>query len=423
MKNSSPRAAAKPPAAAHVSATASATTVAPEPDLDAALASVLELMAIAGPSRQEGPVRQHVERQLLAAGARPEWLHMDRAHRASPGEVGNLILRLPGTRRGPRRLLMAHLDTVPLCVGCQPVLEKSRQSPRGIVRSADPATALGADNRAGTAVLLAAARALLTQGLEHPPATFLWTVQEEIGLCGAQNADLALLGRPKLAFNWDGGPPEKITVGATGAYRFQITITGLASHAGNAPEKGVSAIAIAALAIARLHEQGWHGLVERGSRRGTSNVGVIAGGEMTNVVAPQATVRAECRSHDPKFRLQIARAIERAFTQAAGDVKSAAGERGRVAIQRQLDYESFLLDSREPCVLAAEAAVASVGLTPFRAVSNGGLDANGLSARGIPTVTMGCGQQNVHTTSERLDVAMFEGACRVALRLATGFAG
>lgn len=392
---------------------------APQPDLDQALADVMALMALPGPSRQERPVWQHVERQLLAAGARPEWIQMDNAHQLSAGDVGNLILKLPGTRRGPRRMLMAHLDTVPLCVGCRPVLEKTPALPLGTVRSADSKTALGADNRAGTAVLLSTAREILRRGLEHPPLTFLWTVQEEIGLCGAEHANLAILGRPKLAFNWDGGPPEKLSVGATGAYRFQIEITGLASHAGNAPEKGISAIAIAALAIAELHKQGWHGLVVRGTRRGTSNVGVLNAGDMTNVVAPRAELRAEVRSHDPKFRLQIAKAVEGAFRRAARAVKSSDGRRGSVVIQRQLDYESFLLGSEEPCVLAAEAAVRGAGLEPFRAVSNGGLDANWLTARGIPTVTMGCGQQNVHTTSERLDVAMFNNACRIALRLAT----
>jgi tripeptide aminopeptidase len=42
-----------------------------------------------------------------------------------------------------------------------------------------------------------------------------------------------------------------------------------------------------------------------------------------------------------------------------------------------------------------------------------------MTAHGVPTVTLGCGQMNPHTTSERLDVAAFQTACRVALRLAT----
>ena len=115
---------------------------------------------------------------------------------------------------------------------------------------------LGADDRAGVAVVLSAALAILRNKLPHPPLTFFWPIQEEIGLYGARFADLGLLGEPKLAFNWDGGSLDRVTVGATGGYRMQIDIEGLASHAGVCPEQGVSAIAIAGLAIAELAARG-----------------------------------------------------------------------------------------------------------------------------------------------------------------------
>src|SRR4029079_16512835 len=146
-----------------------------------------------------------------------------------------------------------------------------------------------------------------------PPLTFFWPIQEEIGLYGARNVDVKLLGGPKLAFNWDGGTAEKATLGATGGYRMQIDIRGLASHAGVSPELGVSAIAIASLAIGRLYVEGWHGRIEKGKRRGTSNIGYIHGGEATNVVTDRVELKAEARSHDPKFRQQIVCAIEKAF--------------------------------------------------------------------------------------------------------------
>ena len=77
--------------------------------------------------------------------------------------------------------------------------------------------------------------------------------------------------------------------------------------------RGVSAIAIASLAIADLARGGWHGLVEKGKSGGTTNVGFIHGGEATNVVTDRVTLKAEARSHDPKFRGQIIAAIEKAF--------------------------------------------------------------------------------------------------------------
>ena len=387
-----------------------------EPDLSSAFELVIKLMAVPGTSGQEEKVSEFIVKQLRKAGAPAAAITLDDAHLKSPlrGSTGNLVLSLPGTLRGPRRLLMAHLDTVPLCVGCKPVCKGD------VVLSANDGTGLGADNRAGCAVILAAALHLLRHKLPHPPLTFLWAVQEEVGLHGAHYARLSNLGKPKLAFNWDGGPAEKLTIGATGAYRMSIEIAGLASHAGGAPEHGVSAITIAALAIADLQAHGWLGDVQKNGRRGTSNIGVIEGGAATNVVTDRVFLRAECRSHDAAFRKEILSEFERAFERAAASVRNAAGVAGKVRLQSQLDYEAFRLDDREPCVLAAEAAVRSTGAEPMRAITNGGLDANWLTARGIPTVTLGCGQQNVHTTAERLDVPAFERACRIALRLATG---
>lgn len=387
----------------------------PEPDLKAALNRVLELMAIPGKSGEERRVAETITRHLRKAGVPASAITSDDAHRHTPydGQVGNLVLTLPGTLRAPRRLLMAHLDTVPLCVGCRPVRK------RGAVHSADPTTGLGADDRAGCAVVLTAALEIVRHRLPHPPLTFFWPVQEEVGLYGARFAKLSLLRKPRLAFNWDGGPAEKLTIGATGAYRMTIEITGLASHAGGAPEQGVSAITAAGLAIAKLQAGGWLGDVRRGERHGTSNIGVIQGGAATNVVTDRVQLRAECRSHDPEFRREILTAFEQAFQHAAGTVRNVVGVTAQATINSRLDYEAFRLDEHEPCVLAAEAAVRRTGGSPYRAITNGGLDANWLTARGIPTVTLGCGQHNVHTTGEQLDIASFEDACRIALRLAT----
>jgi tripeptide aminopeptidase len=387
----------------------------PEPNLRAARALLLELLAIPGVSGAEKGVAERIVKRLREAGCPADAIAFDSAHRKTPlaGEVGNLIVKLPGTLPGPRRLLMAHMDTVPVCRGAKPVVAGR------FVKSADPATGLGGDDRAGVTVVLAAACEILRHGLPHPPLTLLFAIQEEVGLYGARFVKAADLGRPKLAFNFDGGAAEKLTVGATGGYRLDIAIEGIASHAGVAPEKGVSAIAIAALAVARLVEEGWHGLVEKGGKRGTSNVGVIQAGAATNVVAESARLRAEARGHDPAFRGRIVAAIEKAFADAAKRVRSADGKTGRVTCDGRLDYEAVRLADDEPCVAAARAAVRGLGLEPRTEVSNGGLDANWMAAHGIPTVTLGCGQMDIHTTHERLDLAAFETACRIALRLAT----
>jgi len=375
----------------------------------------MKLMAIVGKSGQESQAAGYVTQALLKAGAAPVSIKSDAAHRRSPngGECGNLVMKLPGTVRAPRRMLSAHLDTVPICVGSEP------RRKGHIVRSANPATGLGADNRAGTAVLLSTALHLLQHQLPHPPLTFCWFVQEETGLLGARHVSKGLLGNPKLAFNWDGGGATKLTIGATGGYRLKIEIDGLASHAGGAPEKGISAISIAALAIADLQQNGWHGLIRKGNHEGTSNVGFIEGGEATNVITDHVVIRAEARSHHPGFRKRIVTQIEKAFQKAVKQVKSSEGKMGQVRIEGRLDYESFRLSTREPCIQAAQAAVQSLGQQAVLAIANGGLDANWTTRHGIPTVSLGCGQANAHTVSESLDIREYQLACQIALQLAT----
>lgn len=386
------------------------------PNLRRAVELAMRLMKIPGPSGKEARVADYIVGQLVRAGAPASAIRTDKAHQRTPykGNIGNLVLQLPGRIRGPRRLFSAHLDTVPICVGAKPVRRGA------LIVSADPATGLGADDRAGSAVLLTTALELLQRDLPHPPLTFCWFVQEETGLHGARCMSKSLLGKPQLAFNWDGGSPAKLTIGATGGYRLQIDIGGIASHAGGAPERGVSAITIASLAISDLQRTGWHGRIVRGRNEGTSNFGVIQGGVATNVVPDSARIQAEARSHDARFRGQIVKRIEEAFRQAARKLTNDQGQSGTVKIRGRLDYEAFRLATDEPSVLAAEAGVRSIGREPLRAIANGGLDANWLTAHGFPSVTLGCGQLNQHTHGEALDIANYQDACRIALHLATG---
>jgi tripeptide aminopeptidase len=387
----------------------------PKIDESAAIERVIKLMSIRGKSCEEAAVVRFITDELVRGGVPVSAIKVDQVNKKSPagGEVGNLIVTLPGTKRGPRRLLMGHLDTVPLCVGSKPV-QRGRT-----ISSADPTTALGGDDRSGAAVVLTAILEMIKHDLAYPPLTLFWPVQEEIGLYGARFVAVPKLGNPKLCFNWDGGSAASACIGATGAYDLEIEIDGIASHAGVHPEGGVSAIAVASLAIAELAQNGWHGLIIKGKNTGTSNIGVIGGGEATNVVTPRVRIRGEVRSHDGRFRKRLVDEFRKAFERAARSVTNDIGKAGRVRFEYDLSYESFRLPENEPAVQAALGAIRAVGLDPSTRISNGGLDANWLSARGLPTVTLGSGQQNVHTVDESLSVDDYLSACRIGLLLAT----
>ena len=381
----------------------------------AAVSRVTKMMAIPGKSGEESVIAEFIKSELQKAGVPESAIQHDSAHRKSHlgGQVGNLIVKLPGTVKRTRRLLMGHIDTVPLCVGCRPVRDGD------LIRPKDPTTALGGDNRAGACVVLTTALEILKRKLPHPPLTLLWPVQEEVGLVGARHVGVSKLGNPKLSFNWDGGPPNMLVVGATGDVNIEVEVSGIASHAGAHPEDGVNAAAIASLAIADLTRDGWHGLIQKGRNSGTSNIGSISGGEATNVVMPNVHVRAEARSHDPKFRQRIVNQFRKTFQKAARELQNSAGKRGSVEFESNLKYESFRINLTEPSIEAAKSVMESLGMEPEYRISNGGLDANWMTANGIPTVTMGCGQQGIHTVDEKLNIESFLLACRVAMRLAT----
>jgi tripeptide aminopeptidase len=104
-----------------------------------AIERLMRFLAVEGVTGQEKMIGQEVIRALLEAGVPRRNIKYDKANERIPlpTQTGNLIVHLPGTKRGPRRLFMTHLDTVPLCAGAKPVLHGRRIKPAG-------KTALGA---------------------------------------------------------------------------------------------------------------------------------------------------------------------------------------------------------------------------------------------------------------------------------------
>ncbi len=260
---------------------------------------------------------------------------------------------------------------------------------------------------------------ILRGGLAHPPLTFLFTVGEEIGLWGARTVRLSDLGRPKMGFNIDGGDPADLAIGALGADRWEVDVLGRSAHAGAHPDHGVSATLIASMAIQQVAARGYFGKIRKKAKRGTSNVGVIRGGEATNQVTDHVYVKGESRSHDPRFVAEITAAYRKAFERAAARVKNNRGARGRIKFRARQDYRPFRLDRKAPVVRAAVDAVRAMGLQPRLLAVDGGLDANHLNARGMPTVTLGAGQHRPHTVDEYVDIRQYLQGCRLALRVAT----
>ena len=384
---------------------------------------LLRLIACPGTTGNEQPIANLLQQELVAIGVPKSAIFQDEAHKKIPlpTPCGNLIVRLSGNAKGPTILFSTHMDTVPLCEGAVPIFspDKSKIIPQG-------KTALGGDNRTGCAVLVHLAAQLLQTDKPRPNITLLFTVREESGLHGARNLDTALLGDPAFGFNVDGGEPAKFIRGAVGAERWEAEIEGIASHAGVHPDKGVSATLVASLALAEAHQGGWFGKVVQGKHQGSSNAGILCGrnggsvGDATNVVTDYLLMRGESRSFDSDFANQITKSFEGAIANAIKKVTTSDGKTGSFRFKSQQDYTAFEIPEDSEVAQRAIRAARIAGLNPRFELGRGGLDSNWIVQHGIPSLTFGAGQHEIHTVSEYVDMGEFHAGCQLALALALG---
>jgi len=393
-------------------------------DTPAAIDRLLRFLAVPGITGEEGKIAKEIGEALKSAGVPPKSIRHDDANARipMPTQTGNLVVNIPGAgalANAPRQLYMTHLDTVPLCAGAKPVRKGKK-----IVNEAE--TALGGDNRTGCAVLVTLAAELIQQKMSHPPITLLFTVREESGLFGARFLNPAEFDDVSMGFNFDGRSADDVIVGAVGADRWEVEILGKASHAGVAPERGISAMMILAHAMTDIQAKGWWGKILKDGKEGSSNIGPVGGkndrtaGDATNVVTDFVLVKGESRSHDARFFKAITNAYKDAFSAALKKVLDHEGKQGKYKFTSRTDYFPFKISEKAAVVAKASRGVTAIGRTPNIRVANGGLDANWMVKHNIPTVTFGAGQNEIHTVKEWIDLVEFEAGCQLAVALATG---
>jgi tripeptide aminopeptidase len=365
----------------------------PDPAKDARLIETfLALVRIDSPAGSEAALGAHIAGRLEKLGCR---VRFDDAESRTDSECGNLIAELPGTAAGRTIVLSAHMDTVMPGRGIVPVVED------GVVRSAGE-TILGADDKAGIAAILECLERLAESGVARPPLRVLFTVGEEMGLQGAKVLDPAdLTGDVCLVLDADGVPGGIVTAAPT-HYTFKATFTGKAAHAGVEPEKGRSAVVMASRAVAAMR-------IGRLDPETTANIGTVQGGVATNVVAPSCVLTGECRSLDPA-KAEAARVeMDEAMSSAA----SAGG--GAVSTSWTKEYDGFRFAEDDPLLALVEDACRDVGLEPRRFDTGGGSDGNVFSAKGLPSLVLASGMQNVHGTGESIRVEHLEAMVRLLL--------
>ena len=353
----------------------------------------VRLCEIPSPSGSEAHVAGYVAGELRGLGLE---VTEDATAEETGAGCGNLLARIPGPPGGRSVMLCAHLDTVPVLDRIEVELED------GFYRNRHDAI-LGADDKAGVAVLLELARRLAEQG---PPITceLVFTVGEEVGLRGAHAFDVAALDS-EFGFVLDHAAPlGRMVVAAPTYYHVQAEFLGRAAHAGISPEEGRSAIAAAAAAIGAMQ-------LGRTDDETTANVGAIHGGTAANVVPEGCVIEAEVRSLDDEKASEGVRRMVDAITYAA----SASEVDVDTTVQEQ--FRAYRIAEDDPAVTLAGAALRDCGIDPVPTSTGGGSDASAFAAKGFRCVNLAIGVELNHTSAERVSRRALESTLDVATRL------
>ncbi|WP_295716089.1 M20/M25/M40 family metallo-hydrolase [uncultured Mitsuokella sp.] len=343
----------------------------------------LELIQIRCSTHDEREIGDLLTKRLQELGGT---VKEDQAGEKLGGNCGNLVADFPATagmEKVPTVMLTAHMDCVEPCAGIHPIIEN------GIIRS-DGTTILGSDDKAGVTAILEALRQLREQGLPHGPLQVVFTISEENGVHGSQNLDSSLL-HADMGFTLDThGHPGVMSYKAPGKNQIHIHIAGKAAHAGVEPEKGINAIVAAGTLLADAPQ----GRIDVET---TCNVGRIAGGSATNVVADSCDVYYESRSRDKKKLEEITQRIVDHFKR--GEKTTGC----HITAEVSPDYGPYEIPQDAPAIEVASRAAKKLGFPLELEESGGGSDANHFNTYGVPTVVLGVGMTNCHTKEEYIE--------------------
>ncbi|MFN3921254.1 MAG: M20/M25/M40 family metallo-hydrolase [Caldimicrobium sp.] len=340
------------------------------------------LLSIESPSLKEGKLAYYLADLFDALGYVS---FFDRSSEATGSEVGNLILKIPGNIESTPLLFCAHLDTVGPYENIEIIEE-------GDILKSNGKTILGADDKAGIAILVEIAKILKENPFPHPPLEFVFTTAEEIGLLGAKNLDFKHL-RASYGFILDGENPEEIILAAPSSYQFILKVYGKSAHAGIEPEKGINAIKILAQIVANLP-------TGRLDEETTMNIGKINGGNYVNIVPDLAFVEGEIRSHNENKLENLKKEIEEITNDIISHYPHKIENLPSYHLHFKNVFKAFRIAEDDPLVQVVKKAGVNLGLDLKFKRKEGGSDANIFNERGIKSLILGTGMQRVHTTEE-----------------------
>lgn len=324
-------------------------------------------------------------------------VYIDKAGEKSGSNTGNVVAKLKGNKDVQTILFSAHMDTVTPGNGIKPVIKD------GVIYS-DGTTILGADDKAGIAAVIEAIKVLKEENIDHGDIEIVFSIYEEGGLYGAKNLEYEKLEAKKAYVLDSGGSPGEIIVKGPAQDKIEAKIIGVPAHAGLCPEEGISSIQVAAAAINKMN-------LLRIDEETTANIGIISGGQATNIVCPEVTITGEARSLvDDKLDKQTAHMVQ--------TIEEACKEFGAKAqIDTSRAYSAFSVDEKDDIVILAKEACENLGFKTQIVASGGGSDTNILNKNGIKAINLGIGMKKCHTLEEHISIKDLVNSSKLVLEI------
>lgn len=274
----------------------------------------------------------------------------------------------------------------------------------------DGRTLLGGDDKAGVAVIMSAAAALLKSDRSHCAVRLCFTCDEEIGR-GTDKLDLAKLNA-NCGYTLDGGGRGEIdgeTFSADGAV---VTVRGVNTHPSIGKGSMVNAIRILSdflsrLPTARLTPETTDG------RDGFIHPYHVEGG------VAEAKCRLILRDFETSVLVQQAQLLESIAAALRAEHPRAAID---IAVRPQYRNMRDGLGKEPRAIPKAEAAMRAIGMEPKRSIIRGGTDGSLLTAKGLPCPNLSCGQHNPHSPLEWASLDEMQTAVDVLVALAIEWA-
>ena len=269
----------------------------------------------------------------------------------------------------------------------------------------DGTTLLGADDKAGVAVILTMVEELIASGKPHGDIWIGFTPDEEIGT-GSHHFDLDYF-KADFAYTVDGGYEGEIAYENFNAASATFSIKGVNVHPGEAKDIMVNAALVGCEIAASLpadetpaHTEGREGFFHL-----TDMSGDVAEAKMSYII----------RDHDKNLfesRLNQLRTLEVEMNQKYGS--------DTVVLEISHSYENMLsiIEEHMDIIELAQNAIRSVGIEPVSEPVRGGTDGAQLSFRGLPCPNLGAGGYGFHGPYEHITVEGMEIAVRIATEIA-----